>query len=176
VAVYVFSVHVRGLDMDSEFQNVFLDRCGYEVLASSSGGLTSLDVEIDCSSSLGAVNRVKKDLGEIGVTVVRVDLDLVGVPEIADRTGSCGETVRVWTTGERRSRFPKPHTVSGQSRLWAWADVWVWLTDNRIKIDALYAGTPIPLDVAVMVNGQLGYKNFPLKRVKRKVFVPVARQ
>lgn len=58
-----------------------------------------------------------------------VDLDPVGLKEIAARCGVPADTVKKWRN--RHANFPAPRwTVSG-SAAWAWQDVAAWLSITR---------------------------------------------
>jgi hypothetical protein len=61
--------------------------------------------------------------------VLRLDRDLVGVADIADRTGRSRQNVTQWAHGERQSKqpFPAPDGVVGRSRVWLWSEVNTWL-------------------------------------------------
>lgn len=64
---------------------------------------------------------------------LRLDQDLVSTTDIADRIGVSRETVRVWTSGvaKRKGRFPAPRgCVSGDIKVWGWAEVAEWLDAN----------------------------------------------
>jgi hypothetical protein len=65
------------------------------------------------------------------IQFLRLDRDLVGVSEIAQRTRRTRQNVAQWVNGERRSEpmtsFPEPEAVVGRKRIWLWADVNAWL-------------------------------------------------
>lgn len=151
--MYDFSIVVEDLDLDNESQNAALEYLPYDVLVSSSGGLVSIDVECDTLSPSDSVMRVYEDLKKLGITPIRIDLDLVSLSEVASRVNSSRETVRLWSTGTRRSNFPSHFTTVGSSRLWAWAEVQGWLVSNDIEIDESYRCVPLPVDVVEAFNG-----------------------
>lgn len=68
--------------------------------------------------------------------VLRVDRDIVGTAEIADRAGVTGEAVRLWVAGRRGpGHFPAPVGATGgggkgASKLWFWGDVNAWLATS----------------------------------------------
>lgn len=85
---------------------------------------------------------------------IRLDEDLVGLTDIANRIGVTSEAVRNWATGNRRAHFPLPRGIVGAGiKVWKWAEVSVWLRDNfllgddnefptgkeTVDIDALFA-------------------------------------
>lgn len=151
--MYGFSMIVFGLNLDSESQNAQLEALGYDILISKSGGQTIVDIELDSPSPQDAVLRVVADLARSGVSPVRIDLDLVDIPEIVTRTGVSRETVRLWTTGKRRQGFPVHFTSIGDSRIWNWCKVHAWLLDNDVNIEEDYPWTPLPLNVIQRFNG-----------------------
>ncbi len=153
ILMYAFSIVVEGFDLDSEDQNAAIEYLPYDVLASRSGGVTSLDVECEALSASDAVMRAYDDLTKIGAWPVRIDLDLVGLSDISERIGSNRETVRLWSTGARRSDFPVHFAAVGGSRVWAWAEVHNWLLASSIAIDSMFDWEPIPVDVVEAFNG-----------------------
>lgn len=62
--------------------------------------------------------------------VCHLDPDLVGIPNIAERTGHSRQNVLQWVNGERNGSrpFPTPEGSVGRSLIWRWADVNEWLT------------------------------------------------
>ncbi len=62
--------------------------------------------------------------------VLHVDPDLVGISDIAQRTGHSRQNVLQWVHGERNGSrpFPAPEGTVGRSLAWRWADVNDWLT------------------------------------------------
>lgn len=62
--------------------------------------------------------------------VLHVDPDLVGISDIAERTGHSRQNVLQWVKGERNGSrpFPAPEGTVGRSLAWRWADVNDWLT------------------------------------------------
>lgn len=153
-----FSVIVNGFDLESEVQNRKLEYVPYDASAGSTNGVVSIDIECDSLDPIDSVARVDEDLKSIGVTIVRIDLDLVNLPDIAERADSTRETVRLWSIGARRSNFPAPFTVAGASKLWAWVDVYDWLIENRLNINEFYSCAPLPLFVVEAFNGAFAQK------------------
>ncbi|MFE2025282.1 helix-turn-helix transcriptional regulator [Streptomyces hygroscopicus] len=74
--------------------------------------------------------------------VIRLDPELVGVGDIAERTGRSRQNVLQWVGGERRGDqpFPEPEGAVGRSQVWRWAEVNQWL--NLIGVGD---GTSAPL-------------------------------
>lgn len=149
---YAFNVRVQGLDLDSEYQMAGLECLPYALVPMMSNGVVSVEVFIDATSPVDAVLRVYKDLGTVNITVVRVDLDLVNVADLAERAGVTRETARLWATGARRMNFPAHFTVVGESRAWAWADVHSWLVAQGLW-DQADEVIPLPVRVAEGMSG-----------------------
>lgn len=71
----------------------------------------------------------------LGVRVQQVgESDLVGVGEIARRTGRTRESIRLLVEGRRRAGgFPKPDAVIDRRiRVWHWAAVAIWLETHGV--------------------------------------------
>ena len=83
------------------------------------------------------------------IKIKRIDLDLVSLSQIAERLDVTREAVRLWATGELRKGFPEPFTSAGQSLLWAWSEVFDWLTEEEIQDDS----HPIPINLIERSNG-----------------------
>lgn len=64
-----------------------------------------------------------------GLRVIRLDPELVGIPDIAQRIGHSRQNVLQWVNGERNGSrpFPAPEGCVGRSLVWHWADVNEWL-------------------------------------------------
>ena len=86
---------------------------------------------------------------------LRLDQDLVSITDIADRIGVNRETVRVWANGsaKRKGKFPSPRgCVSGDIKVWGWAEVAEWLDVN---LTLVYDSVPLcPKDESV-ANAQI---------------------
>ncbi|WP_335981081.1 helix-turn-helix transcriptional regulator [Streptomyces sp. CA2R106] len=71
-----------------------------------------------------AVNAVPR------MRVLRLDRNLVGIPEIVERTGRTRQNVAQWVSGERQAGtqpFPQPEGTAGRSKVWLWSEVNTWL-------------------------------------------------
>jgi predicted DNA-binding transcriptional regulator AlpA len=68
-----------------------------------------------------------------------LDPDLVGIPDIAQRTGHSRQNVLQWANGERNGSrpFPAPEGTTGRSLVWRWAEVNDWLTPLGLGDDAI---------------------------------------
>lgn len=155
---YGFTLVVDGLDLDDEYQNAGLECLNCEVLASRSSGRTTLDFEIEAPSPAEAVLRAVNGCRSVNVTVLRIDLDLVGISDIAERADASRETARLWSTGERRAGFPEYFTSVGDSKVWVWSDVHSWLLKNGARFDDWFSWIPIPKDVIEGMNGAFAHQ------------------
>ncbi|MER6100770.1 hypothetical protein ABT115_00115 [Streptomyces sp. NPDC001832] len=84
------------------------------------------DGAIDAAHRL--VVRLRKALPQL--RLLRLDPDLVGVSDIAERTGRSRQNVLQWVNGERRAdagAFPDPEGTAGRSLIWRWSEVNAWL-------------------------------------------------
>ncbi len=153
---YGFALHVLGLDFEDETQLLLLDDEEITVVPSTSDGLVMLNVILDADSPMAAWREFTEfcEKRAPNVSITRVDLDLVSIPQIAERSGVARETVRLWARGLRREGFPAPFTAAGQSLLWAWSDVFGWLS-SFMELDE-----PVPLPVVAIerINGSLADK------------------
>ena len=98
---------------------------------SSHHGVSRLAV---VSAGPSAMEALRSLLGRVaeaapGLRLVRLDPDLVGVPDIAERTGHTRQNVQQWISGERNGDrpFPPPEGSAGRSLVWRWAEVNAWL-------------------------------------------------
>lgn len=101
--------------------------------------MLQLDTNDPVSDICDVVRRIEH--GIPGVTFFGIDLDLVGVSDIALRIGVHRETVRLWSVGARGpGDFPPPigtvsgalreggrRTGRGNMRIWDWGSVNEWL-------------------------------------------------
>lgn len=62
---------------------------------------------------------------------VRMDEELVAIPDIARRVGVTREAVRHWADGTRQANFPLPRGIVGDNiKVWRWGSVERWLAVN----------------------------------------------
>lgn len=148
---YEFSVQVTGLDIKNKSQLKQLKNDAITIVPFASNGLILLSVEITAESPESAFSAFKSFLSEYAsdIKIKRVDLDLVSLSQIAERLDVTREAVRLWAIGERRKGFPEPFTSAGQSLLWAWSEVFDWLTEEEIQDDPL----PLPINLIEHSNG-----------------------
>jgi hypothetical protein len=126
-----------------------------EIYPEETDGLLELSIYAEASSPRAALATVKNKLEAVApdLHIIRLDLDLVTVAEIAERTGVSPENARLWAAGKRRKNFPASFTQAGTTKLWAWADVFAWLETQGIAIAETYGEYPLPVDLMESFNG-----------------------
>lgn len=89
-----------------------------------------------------------------GAIAMRVDQDLVSIPDIAERTDRSRESIRLLVEGRRGpGGFPSPiGTVGDGIRVWPWAAVIDWFATS-LKHDLGEQG--VPPEVAAVVDACL---------------------
>ncbi|WP_344326809.1 hypothetical protein [Streptomyces macrosporus] len=106
-----------------EFDGLLATARGRRLLTVSESG----DNPVDAAHRL--VARLRAALP--AMRLVRLDPELVGVADIAERTGRSRQNVAQWVNGERQAGterpFPEPEGTVGRSLVWRWAEVNRWL-------------------------------------------------
>jgi hypothetical protein len=108
-----------------------LDDCGWSTVDDRTIATVYLTRDADIvAAAVDAAHRIEHAL--LGAACIRVDEDMVGISDIASRTGVTREAVRTWAHGTRGpGGFPVSRGAIGaggtRSRVWAWADVVAWL-------------------------------------------------
>lgn len=88
-----------------------------------------------------------------GLRILKVDLGLVSISDIAEELDVSRETVRLWTEGKRRSNFPVPFAQVGGSNIWTWSDVYEWA--SKYQKNSLPKYKPLSAAFAQSINGNL---------------------
>jgi hypothetical protein len=127
---YEFLFVVDGVSLDDDAAVTVLTDA-FDGVLSWNRGLYRLAMSSQGAGALDALRRVLTRVSpEVpGLKILRLDPDLVGVSDIAERTGRTRQNVQQWVTGERNSDhpFPSPEGCAGRSLVWRWADVNGWL-------------------------------------------------
>ncbi|WP_240965188.1 helix-turn-helix transcriptional regulator [Streptomyces zingiberis] len=139
---YDFTFVVSGVDVDDESAvDALRDNC--DALLARAGGHDLLSVTWSGPSALeaamAAVSAVRRAVPRL--RVCRLDRDLVGVHEIADRTGRSRQNVSQWIAGTRKSReepFPPAEGTVGRSLVWTWSEVNRWLALHGLDDGAVH--------------------------------------
>ena len=168
-SLYEFTVHVTGVDLGDESQFAKWDDPSITLVPFTSEGLAMLAVEMKAQTPESALSNFKLFLTERSpeVKIKRVDLDLVSLSQIAERLDVTREAVRLWARGHRRHGFPEPFTSAGQSLLWAWSEVYDWLSPEETEGDA----HPLSLNLIERTNGSLARERTSAIQGGRRVAV-----
>ena len=153
---FEFLFVVDGVSLDDDHDTAILAGAFDGVLSESRGRLRYA-VSGMGADSVDAADRLVSRLSAAlpALRVHHLDCDLVGISDIAQRTGHTRQNVLQWVNGERNrsQRFPAPEGTAGRSLIWRWGDVNDWLTplglgDGAIRptraeatlIDAMFLG------------------------------------
>jgi predicted DNA-binding transcriptional regulator AlpA len=117
--------------LTDEFDGVVSLNRGRTRCAVSGTGTDSVDAAARLVSRLTAALPMLR--------VLHLDPDLVGIPDIAQRTGHSRQNILQWVNGERNASrpFPAPEGTVGRSLVWRWADVNDWLAPLGLGDDAV---------------------------------------
>ncbi len=148
---YEFSVQISDFDWDDESQLSKIQSDQFIIVPFFSEGLSMFAIETKSASPESALGDLESFLSEQlpQVKIIRIDLDLVSLSQISERIDVSREAVRLWARGERRESFPKPFTSAGQSLLWAWSNVFDWLSSEEVDSFA----QPLPINLVERMNG-----------------------
>ena len=116
---------------------------GLEIGSGSVDGLEIVTFMRFHSGGKLPLSKLIKLVEEVGATFIRVNLDLVGIREIAEYANVNPETVRLWSLGQRKANFPKHYVQVGASCAWLWSEVAEWLRENGYTIDPTYDYMPL---------------------------------
>lgn len=127
---YEFLFAVEGVSVESdldvgvvfdEFDGLLYSHHGRHLLAVAGTGCEAVD------AAHRLTVRLRRALPDI--RLLRLDLDLVGVSDIAERAERSRQNVLQWVNGERRGDqpFPAPEGTAGRSLVWRWGEVHGWL-------------------------------------------------
>jgi hypothetical protein len=127
---YEFLLVVDGVSVDDE-QVVSRLTDTFDGVLSWNLGIHRLAVCGEGRSAIEALEKLRPRLAsEVpSLRLLRLDPDLVGVSDIADRIGRSRQNVQQWVTSERHAQqpFPPPEGSAGRSPVWRWAEVNEWL-------------------------------------------------
>jgi hypothetical protein len=138
MSAFRLNIVFSGVDFDDD--EVF-DALGElsNVTWRSQGRYAFATAVIDAPTALKAADLVTQQVMKLvpSARPIRLDDDLVSIPDVAGRVGVTREAVRNWANGTRHANFPLPRGVVGDGiKVWAWSDVSVWLRDNLSLGDA----------------------------------------
>lgn len=154
-ATYNVSVVLEGI----EFTDAVLDRLFSAVpdaVPADIAGLVTVTAPIDAADPEAAAFALVDALHQAvpDAVAVRLDQDLVAIPDIAERTERSRESVRLLVEGKRGpGAFPVPvGTVGDGIRVWPWASVVEWFR-TAFGVDLGERG--VPPEVAAVVDSCL---------------------
>lgn len=132
MSCYEFAWVVEGFDMDDDATLDRLYETFDDVSAGSIAGRVTVDFVVEANGPSEALFTTldRFTMAFPHVRVLRLDRDLVAIPDIADRTERTPESVRLLVNGKRGpGGFPTPvGTLGGGTRVWEWAAVVDWFS------------------------------------------------
>lgn len=136
---YEFSWVVDGFDVEDDATLDRLYETFDDVAAGSVAGRVTVDFVIEAAGPSEALfttlDRFRAAFPR--ASVLRLDRDLVAIPDIADRTGRTPESVRLLVNGKRGpGGFPAPvGALGGGTRVWEWAAVVEWFAETGRPVE-----------------------------------------
>jgi hypothetical protein len=139
MAEYEFAFEVEGFHIENPDHLDALYETFEQVGAASQGGRVLIDFVITANGAYEALTCACEQLEAAiaGVRVIRLDRDLVAIPDIADRVGRTPESVRLLVLGKRGpGYFPSScGTLGGGTRVWEWATVARWFAEHDQPVE-----------------------------------------
>jgi hypothetical protein len=131
VTEFEFLFVVDGVSVDDDEVTTILTE-EFDGVLSSNRGHTRYAVAGPGANSVDAASKLVSRLAAVlpALQIRRLDPDLVGISDIAQRAGHSRQNVLQWANGERYASrpFPAPEGTAGRSLVWRWGDVNDWLT------------------------------------------------
>ncbi|MBT2395051.1 hypothetical protein J7E89_03470 [Streptomyces sp. ISL-100] len=162
---YEFLFVVDGISVDDDVAvGIIFDE--FDGLLTRHRGKHLLDVSESGDSAIDAAHRLvvrlRRELPKL--RLLRLDPDLVGVADIAERAGRSRQNVLQWVNGERHkdaAPFPDPEGTVGRSLVWRWAEINAWLAGigegvgdaGATREDALHIDFMLPRWQQVLDDG-----------------------
>lgn len=153
---YEFVFVVEGVSVDDDdVVGIVFER--FDGLLGCHRGRHLLSVAASGSGAVDAAQRLAVRLHRElpAMRLLRLDPELVAVPDIAERTGHSRQNVLQWVNGQRRAErpFPEPEGTAGRSPVWRWAEVHAWLAatglgdgspPSPLRAEALHIDSMLP--------------------------------
>lgn len=156
MTTYALRFRAPGRRIDDDLATRFYD--AFEGALTEACGSLVVTVYVESDDVVAAAQQAVGDVEQVlGIDVEAIDLDLVGVADIARRTGRTRQSVQQLVDGSRGGGdFPPAIGAPGGSRVWSWASVDAWLRKRGDDVDD---EVPIPADQAAIVAGWLAARN-----------------
>lgn len=135
MALYNFTLTLSGVTYGTEGLEDALYESGCDdALICAYGSSVYVEFDREAESLDEAIESAIDNIESagIGAVVKSVDSSLVGLSDIAELTGLTRQAIALFKDGARgKGDFPCPvQRIKGQSPLWDWADVALWLQNN----------------------------------------------
>lgn len=119
--------------LESELDAMLFRAGGVDLLTLSAVGGSAVEAAMEAATrAVAAVPRLR---------IHRLDRNLVGVHEVAQRSGRTRQNVSQWIRGERQADgapFPLPEGTAGRSSVWLWCEVNAWLKTIGLDDGCVY--------------------------------------
>lgn len=129
MSLFTVSVIMNELELTDDVIDVLFRSLPASV-PSSMNGVVKITCPVEASDAEAAAFQLIEELHDMfpSAVPVRLDQDLVSIPDIAERTDRSRESVRLLVDGRRGpGGFPAPVGIVGDSiRVWPWAAVLGW--------------------------------------------------
>jgi hypothetical protein len=126
---FLFVVDGRSVEHDDMVARLIE---AFDAVVSWDRGCCRLAVSWEGASGEDAFAALVEKLALVapGLRVLRLDPELVGIADIARRTGRPASEVEQWTHGDSYGSgpFPPAEGTAGRSLVWRWGEVNEWLT------------------------------------------------
>jgi hypothetical protein len=132
MTTFRLNIVFSGIDFDDD--DVFESLAAFpNIVWRAQGDYAFATATVEAASALKAADLVTQQVTTCvpSARPIRLDEDLVAIPDIASRVGVTREAVRHWANGTRHANFPLPRGVVGDGiKVWAWSDINSWLRQN----------------------------------------------
>ena len=130
---YEFTFVVDSDPHDESFEDRFIEAGCDDATFMLLRGSAAICFNRDADAYKEAVFSAYKQVISTGAQILRFEPDfLVSASDIAERCGVTRAAVSLFTKGERRDGFPKPHVrINSPSPLWDWVEVSQWLVQHK---------------------------------------------
>lgn len=159
---FTVSLVVENVELTDEVLDALFSAID-DVVPSSIDGVVKITAPVEASDDESAAFRLVDKVHAVlpHAVPVRLDQDLVAIPDIAERTDRTRESIRLLVDGKRGpGGFPKPvGTVGDAIRVWPWAIVVEWFR-SALGEDLQERG--VSPEAAAVVDACLAGKRRPI--------------